>query len=369
MDSVKNCADIVVNICNDILIENKPGKLPVLDSKTWDAMLQFASFQGVLPFITQGFENLHPDDPKMGMMLVQWYGTSLQSQQAYHLRIDIMKEMSKWFSEEGIDIMFIKGASLAQFYPEPDKRVFSDVDFYLFGNSEKGLSVMARHGIENTPYYHHHTQATYKGVLLENHYDFIERVNHKCDILLDDALKDLAQKEGRSLRAVFLGDECKNAYLMTPTMNAIFLIRHMSAHFTGETIPLRMLYDWALFIKNQGQDVDWDYAKKLYEDSGMMRFAGIVKGLLIRYLNYESALFPVAIGSNEDIEKVWKSIIYSSKIDPYKKYSYRYYIYETKIFLANRWKHKIVYPGESYLLLFLKYVNHGIGRMIERESR
>ena len=114
---INDLTSIIVNLCNDILIKDKIGKLPVLDGKTWDVMLQFASFQGVLPFITQGFENLHPDDPQMGMMLVQWYGTSLQSQQAYHLRIDIMKEMSKWFAAEDIDILFIKGASLAQFYP------------------------------------------------------------------------------------------------------------------------------------------------------------------------------------------------------------------------------------------------------------
>ena len=362
----KALTGIVVSICNDILLNNKENDLPILDLEGWEKLFRLASEQGLLPIITQGLERLEPEDKRIQRVLSKSCGNALKNRRSYLHRISLMREMSRWFGEEGIDIMFIKGASLSQLYPVPEHRVFSDIDFYLFGNFQKGISVMEQHGIKNSPFYHHHTQASIQGVLLENHYDFVERVNHKCDVLIDDSLKNLASKEGRSLRAWFLGEEVRNAYLMTPTMNAIFLMRHMSAHFTGETISLRMLYDWSLFVKKQGQEVDWDYVKNLYLDSGMMRFAGIVKGLMSRYFNYDSAYFPVVSGKKDDIEKVWDSIFTPPPKDPYKKYTLRYYLFETKIFFANRWKHEIVYPGETYLVLFFRYVNLAIRMIIRR---
>ena len=206
---------------------------------------------------------------------------------------------------------------------------------------------MARKGIENSAYYHHHTQASLNDVLLENHYDFVERVNHKCDIILDDALKMLAEKEGRNMLATFLGEDIKNAYVMTPTMNAVFLMRHMSAHFVSETISLRMLYDWALFLEKYGKSVDWPLVMNLYEQSGMTMFTEIIQRLLYSQLEFEWEDCPIACGNVEHAEMFWKSIIYPPKQDPYKGGTLRYYLYETKTFFANRWKHRIVYPGES----------------------
>ena len=209
------------------------------------------------------------------------------------------------------------------------------------------IQAMARKGIENSAYYHHHTQASLNDVLLENHYDFVERVNHKCDIILDDALKMLAEKEGRNMLATFLGEDIKNAYVMTPTMNAVFLMRHMSAHFVSETISLRMLYDWALFLEKYGKSVDWPLVMNLYEQSGMTMFTEIIQRLLYSQLEFEWEDCPIACGNVEHAEMFWKSIIYPPKQDPYKGGTLRYYLYETKTFFANRWKHRIVYPGES----------------------
>ena len=347
--------DILVGLGNKVLLKREQPELPNLSTKGWNKMLTIASMQGLLPVITSLFANYKPEDEQLKWDLMEWHVSSLENHQEYQLRIHNMREMAKMFKEEGLDIMFLKGATLAQLYPKPEWRVFSDIDYYLFGKSEQGIEVMARHGIENSAYYHHHTQAMMNNVSLENHYDFVERVNHKCDIILDDALKALAEKEGRSLRAEFLGDDVKNAYLMTPTMNAIFLMRHMSAHFVGESISLRILYDWALFLKKYVREVDWNYVVPLYEQSGMMRFAEIIMTILKTHMEFECEACPVAFGGREDAERVWESIIYPPKQDPYEKFSMRYYLFETKTFFGNRWKHKIVYPGESFLWLFLKY--------------
>lgn len=355
--------EIAVGLCNKVLLNREQPELPELSAKDWNRMLTFASMQGVLPVITPLFADYESDDAQLRGMLVEWYVSALENHQAYKLRTYNMREMALLFEKEGMDIMFMKGAALAQLYPKPEWRVFSDIDYYLYGKSEQGVEAMARHGIENSAYYHHHTQASLNNVLLENHYDFVERVNHKCDVMLDDALKELAAKEGYTLKADFLGKDVKNAYLMTPTMNAIFLMRHMSTHFVSETVPLRMLYDWALFLKKYAGEVDWILVKKLYERSGMMNFAEIVMAILKIHLEFECSVCPVTLGEREQAEKVWDSIIKPSKQDPYEKFSIRYYLFETRTFFANRWKHKMVYPSESFAGLFFKYAWLGVKKM------
>ena len=185
-------------------------------------------------------------------------------------------------------------------------------------------------------------------------------------VMLDDALKALAEKEGHSLRAQFMGEDVSNAYLMTPTMNAIFLIRHMSAHFVSETVSMRMLYDWALFLKKYAGDVDWGYVMPLYEQSGMMKFARIIMAILKEHLEFECTVCPVSLCNQEMADKVWESIINPPGTDPHDKFTLRYYLFEAKTFFANRWKHKLVYPGESFVGLFFKYVKLGLNMMLKR---
>lgn len=357
-------AGILIGLCNSVLLKGEQAEKPNLTSKEWNEILSLAEGQGVLPVIVPSLTDLTFDDEASRMMLVEWYGIAQCNQQDYELRKSIMQEMASMFAKEGIDILFMKGVTLAQLYPNPEWRVFSDIDYYLFGKSEQGIAILKQHGIENSAYYHHHTQASLNGVLLENHYDFVERVNHRCDLIIDDVLKALAMKEGRLVKASFLGNEITNAYVMTPTMNAIFLMRHMSAHFVGETIPLRMLYDWALFLKHQAQDVDWQLVTELYDKSGMTEFAGLIQYLLKTKLGVEYAGCPVFLCNEEKAGKLWQSIIYPPEQDPFKKFSFRYYLFEAKTFWKNRWKHQIVYPGESYAWLFCKYAWLGTKKML-----
>lgn len=348
-------AGVLLGLCNSVLLKGEQAEKPNLTPKEWNEILSCTAEQGLLPVIAPLLTDLTFDDEASRMMLVEWYGIALCNQQDYKLRKSIMCEMANMFAKEGLDILFMKGVTLAQLYPDPSWRVFSDIDYYLFGKYEQGIAILKKHGIESSSYYHHHTQASLNGVLLENHYDFVERVNHQCDIILDDALKTLAEKEGHSIRASFLGKEFSNAYLMTPTMNAIFLMRHMSSHFVSETIPLKMLYDWALFLKYYAKDVDWQLVVDLYDRSGMTEFAGLIQFLLKTKLGVEYAECPVFPFDVKRADRLWQSIIFPPERDPYKKFSFKYYVYEAKTFWNNRWKHKFVYPEESYVWLFCKY--------------
>ena len=356
---VYNRVDQLVGICNHVLLSGNDNSVDILFPEMalddWKDFFNQASQHGLLPIVIKYFESRAIENNSLREIIVEWYGCALTDRQNYQLQVSVMRDLAGMFSAEGVDVMFFKGATLAQIYPEPECRVFSDIDFYLYGQWQKGVDIMKQHGVEIIPFDHHHIRASYHGVLLENHYDFLERVNHRENLKIDDELKRLAGKEGKATRARFLGDEITNAYVMTPTMNAIFLMRHMATHFVAETISLRMLYDWALFLKCQVRDVNWAIAAQLYEKSGMAIFVSIVQGLLVSHLAIETPDCPVKPLTGNTTERVWESIINPPAANPHKEKSWAYYLYEAKVFVNNRWKHRIVYPDESFLLLFIRY--------------
>lgn len=359
MTGIAKSFDSLVAICNQVLLsEDKPTRSFLLShssAEEWDNLFSLAAKHGMLPTVISFLETKKIEDDSLRKVIIKWYAVAQNFKKEYQKRVLTMRELSMMFAEDGLDIMFFKGAVLAQLYPYPEWRVFSDIDFYLYGKCVEGNKVLARHGIESRPYYHHNTEATLHGILLENHYDFVERLNHRQNLVLDDELKKLADEEGKSISATFLGDDIRNAYVMTPTMNAIFLMRHMSAHFVSESIPLRMLYDWALFLKHHSKEVDWKRVERLYKASGMIEFVGIIQGLLQKFFSVSFPECPVKPLMGEKMERVWHSIMCPPVSNPYKKQNIAYFLYETKVFIKNRWKHQIVYPSESYLLLFIRY--------------
>lgn len=351
--------DIIIDICNKVLLGvtdgNSNTELPKLSVEEWDNLFGIASMHGVLPVVMQVLEQRQIEFVSVRQVIIKWYAVAEKFKNDNRKRIITMQELANMFGEKGMDIMFFKGGALAQYYPNSEWRVFSDIDFYLYGRWKEGVDVMEQHGICNRQYYHHNTEASLHGILLENHYDFIERVNHPKHLILDDKLKELAAEEGYQRKASFLGDDIKNAYVMTPTMNAIFLLRHMAAHFASETIPLRMLYDWALFLKKEEKTINWDTVIPLYECSDLIGFVGVIQYLLRTYLGMTFDAVPPISVDEEKALRVWDSIVNLPVSNPYKKYSMKYFEHEGKNFLGNRWKHKIVYPRESYFMLALHY--------------
>ena len=359
MSKQEKLIEIIVGICAQVLFSDKTwasdSHLPDLSVKEWENLRSVALSHGVLPIVIHYFGNRPIENKDVRRVFLKGYAAAQSNKHRYQIRVKTIRELAEMFSKEGLNMMVFKGAALAQLYPTPEWRVFSDIDFFLYGEWKKGVKVMNRHGVKNRPFYHHNTEAKLNGVLLENHYDFVERLNHRLNLVLDDKLKKMAQEEGKSMKATVLDENVSNVYMMTPTMNGVFLMRHMSAHYVSESVPLRMLNDWILFLNHHAKDVDWKRVCELYEKSGMTEFVGIVMELIRQHYHIEFPDVPIALVENEQTAKVWESIVFPPGINPHKQYSISFFVYETKTFLGNRWKHQIVYPGESYFLLSINY--------------
>ena len=323
----------------------------------WVEVLDVAKVHRLLPLVVSLFEQVPEESRPKGKPVVGSYVMAEQMVGKSEDRLKKLKKLTLLFQDHDLDVMFLKGWTLAVRYPNPLLRVYSDIDYYLFGRSKEGEKVLTEElGLKSSPYYHHHTQAAWKGMLLENHYDFLDLENHACNRMLDDALKSLAESDGHSW-PLDLGDAAiRNAYRMTPTMEAVFLMRHMSGHFVASGMELRQLYDWVLLLHQDGDKVDWPMVKDLYEKSGMIRFARMVSRIVRQKLCVNLPDYLGGLDGQEDqmlVERIWEDTIHPTGQDKYRKGTLRYYLRESSIFLHNRWKHRLVYPSESYWGLML----------------
>lgn len=347
----------IIERCNEVLFGMNKGQDPVtsLNIKELDQNLSEATRHGMLPVVMESLSKAKISEPEKKKIVLKWYGASEKSKKNYWKRLDLMEQLALQFKKEGLDVMFLKGATTARLYPEPQLRVFGDIDYYLYGEALKGVTELENNGVETINCAHHHTRAYMDGVLLENHYDFLDRKNHQSDLLLDDELKRLATEEGRRYPFKFENPEVDNAYCMSPTMNAIFLMRHMGIHFFSETVALRMLYDWALFQKKYAGEVDWNKTQELYKKSGMPVFPRMIQGILNSKLGLTIPECPIEPIYGKEMEAIWKSIVESPASNPYQKNSIRFLLFEAQMFLDNRWKHRLVFEDESYWFLFFSY--------------
>ena len=347
----------IIERCNEVLFGLNKGQDPVasLKIRELDQKLAEATRHGMLPVVMESLSKTRISDPEKKKVILKWYGVSEKSKKNYWKRIGLMERLALQFKNAGLEVMFLKGATTAKLYPEPQLRMFGDIDYYMFGDTDKSVLALKELGIETEEYFNHHTQASFEGVLLENHYDFLDRDNHRGNLELDDELKRLAAKEGHQYPFTFENPEVDNAYSMSPTMNAIFLMRHMAIHFFSESVPVRMLYDWALFQKKYVGEVNWDTTLELYKKAGMSKFPGMIQGILNSKLGVTIPECPIEPICGKETERIWESIIEPPASNTHKKNSVRYLLFEARLFFSNRWKHSIVFEDESYWFLFISY--------------
>ena len=274
-------------------------------NEEWEKILSLSTKQRVLPLVVSMFDKLPPNRTATWTTAIEGRLMAEKLAEDQRRRLALVPRLAGLFRDRGLDVMFIKGATLSLRYPALELRYFGDLDFYLFGHAREGAEALAENGIVSREYYHHHIQASWKGVLLENHYDFVDLENHKCNRVLDEALKGLAERERRPF--ALPGAKMDNAYRMSPTMEAVFLMRHMSAHFASAETELRQLYDWVLLVRQDGGQIDWWEVCRLYEASGMMRFAGIVSWIIREKLSVDLEL-PIPPDETPVRERVWAAL-------------------------------------------------------------
>lgn len=236
-------------------------------------------------------------------------------------------------------MMLLKGYGLSLYWPKPNHRPAGDMDIYLGGDWQEADKLVSEQlGIKVDDEHEHHTCFSFQGTSVENHYDFVNTKINESAKELEALFKRLATFD----KPLAMGEGA--IYLPSPTLNAIFLIRHLGQHFASAEATLRQLLDWGFFMRHESENVDWELVTSTLRRVGIYRFFQQINAVCVDYLGFSETSFP-KIEREPALEKRILGDILSPEFCEVKPAgnTFRVIWFKTRRFFANRWKRELVF--------------------------
>ncbi len=337
--------------------EKKPLDTP--SAACWAEVVRLASEQGVTAILHDGVERLAqrgvlaPEAMPPRTLRLQWALNAERIEQKYDRQRRVIGRLAKLFHAHGIRMMVLKGYGLSLDYPRPEHRPCGDIDMWLYGKQAEADELLRREWSTKIEVdVHHHTTFVLDGVLVENHFDFLNIHSHLSNRVIEAELQRLAPLAGEEI-------EVDGAPVSLPSaqFNALFLLRHAAMHFAAVEIGMRHIVDWALFIKRHHAEIDWEALHAIARRMNMHRFLDATNALSADLLGLDASLLP-AIRRDAALENRIIDDILSPEFAeqaPKNCGLVRRIWFRTRRWWANRWKHRIVY-NEGLLWTFLVQV-------------
>ncbi len=325
-----------------------------LSVEEWHDVHTLALRQGVVAIMLDGI--MKADIPISRSAKMRFISSTDKLEKGYGLRVALADKLAETYRSEDIRMMILKGIGLSQLYPIPQHRPCSDIDIYLMGQQRKGDNLLRqKYGIKINEGHHHHTVFHLKGVLIENHYDFIEAHSRRSKARLEEYLKELSATE-QPLTARLRKEE----YLQPgPNLNALFLTLHAADHFAAENISIRHITDWAMFLRRYHSEVDWQRLYTLAEEFGFKQFLDILNSMCVIYIGMPKEYAPSITCDTALVERAWNDSM-QYKLTRIPKNFITGWVYRLRRRYNNGWKRRMITSESALSTLLYSVFSHVI---------
>lgn len=344
----------------------------LLEEINWQEVLNMASEQGVEAIVLDGYDislSKSPGvvsafkDPATKPLMLAAIGRLNLTEFNNLQHLAALVELAEILQKKDVSFMLMKGFACGQYYPNPKHRPCGDIDIYPWKKFEASNEALKASGVDVDPHYYRHSVSFIKEVMIENHRVLADLRGPKRQTR---ALE--AQLEAAAVKSIEAGGQVRiqeqvipGAVFPSANFNALFLPWHVSAHFEFERVTLRHLLDWALFLVNEGKDIDvamFRDAKRKYS-YGYSKLADILTNLVIRYLGMPTESIPSAIVEdavgfdNRLADKVFDYMFVGQPRERDKNI-WKFRLNNVKRIWQERWKYKEVYGMSVFGMLFYK---------------
>ena len=319
------------------------------------ALKALAEEHGLLAVVLDGYEKYRVRGSGNGdakevsvpekILLAQWIGEVSQLyEQRYEQYLHAISDLAAFYNRHGLKMMVLKGYACSLDWPKPKHRLCGDIDIWQFGRQKEADAILTReNGITIDTSHHHHTVFDWEGFMVENHYDFINVHHHKSHSELERIFKELGKEDSNTL--IVNGEK---VYLPSPQLHTLFLIKHLTLHFSTGELTIRQLLDWAFFVEKHGKEVDWKWIDGQIEYFGMKTIYGIFNAICVEDLGFNPKMFSY-VGFYPDLKERVFNDIFSPEFQGktpkglLRRICFRYHRWK-----ANEWKHKLCYKESMW---------------------
>ena len=350
-----------------------PEREPFAVGTDWEALYRLAKEQTVVPLITDGINRLPKEflsndrperlDPFLGDLM-----TTAKRNRALDAFIP------KLFNAlSGIPVVLVKGQSLAQDYPDPERRQPGDIDLLLLPSSyeaAKAVLLPKASTVLEEERGIWHQGMRFRSVEVEIHGSISTLMSRKLDRKLAALLEE--QFDGRTFPQVSIGG--MGIPVPDADFNAVYVFVHFLQHYWSGGVGLRQLVDWMTFVSVHKRDIHPVVLEQRLEDLGLLHLWKVFTGFAQEYLGCPAEKLPLAAkpdsGKNA---RIWryirrcgnfgKNVDRNRKKEPYlvrKVHSF------WRLVVADRLRHFPVFPKES-VRFFLGAFGYGLQRLAKGE--
>ena len=205
----------------------------------------------------------------------------------------------------------IKGAASAQYYELPASRTYGDIDILLYNEAAFNRAIQILMELGYSPMKDCGELSFEESLKGSRHFEFdkngIEVELHSRYVSTGSALDTLLSNStivARSLNSW--------KYTCFPDMeNGLILLQHVKFHINYDGVGLRLLLDWAFYVKSVLSDAFWnDMFEKYAEELGLKKLAICLSRICEIYFGLESHMYTKS--ADETICRDFLETVYES---------------------------------------------------------
>ena len=336
----------------------------------WPAIQDLAVKHGLLAVVLDGIDCLKQLNRENDMyelpdrfMLLQWIGEVHQGLESFYESYkQAIGEMAAFYNAHGFKMMILKGYACSLDWPKPEHRPCGDIDIWLFGQFKEADAILAKEkGIKVNNSHHHHTVFNWRDFLVENHYDFINVYHHKSHSEFEKILKELGKDDSNRVEISAWSKEdnvgSEIVYLPSPNLHALFLLKHLTLHFSTGEISIRQMLDWAFFVEKHGKEVDWNWFEDVLEKFGMTTIYNIFNAICVEELGFDVKVFHQVQFEPGLKARVLNDILFP-EFGEEEPVGLKRIAFKFRRWKANGWKHKLCYKESMWSAFWYGIWNH-----------
>lgn len=295
---------------NSVIDKEDYSEIAQFTHDQWKNLISMSFKQGVEGVVFDGAmcllkydKNISLGTPELRKLRLQWSTNIIALEDRNNKQIQCLKEMGNIWNVNGCRMLLFKGQANGLYYPYPIHRSTGDVDCYLFEGYERGNSIAKSIGANVDASWYKHSKICYKNEMFENHQYLITTRGGKKSKLLNQTLCSLLEEDSF---ATYPDSEV----LLPPVMfNALFLTCHGFAHFLSEGMRLKQILDWAMFLKAEQHNVEWNRLYQICDDFKYLRYLHAMNQIAVSYLGVEIANKQIQLES-PFFDKIMHSVLY-----------------------------------------------------------
>ena len=349
-----------------------PERAPFDGGVDWEALYRLAFEQTVGPLVTDGVNRLPkeylPAEPER---LDPFLGDMMATAQRNRVLDSFIPKV--FHALRGIPVVLVKGQSLAQDYPDPERRQPGDIDLLLppssYAAAKEILLPKATH-VSKEDLQTLHQGMHFYSVEVELHGSISTLMSRKLDRQLAGLLKE--QFDGRSLPTVTIG----GAEIPVPeaNFNAVYIFVHFLQHYWSGGVGLRQFVDWTTFVSVHKRDIHPVILEQRLEELGLLNLWKVFTGFAQEYLGCPAEKLPLAAKPEPRKNvRIWRYVrrcgnFGKNQDRTRKKESYLVRKIHSlwRLVIADRLRHFPVFPKESIRFFFGAF-GYGLQRLAKGE--